>query len=134
MRGAARSEPSAEGEQTAEFFDALGLAWQLTAAERSRLSMAVRAALDAGWTPQRLAQFAGLNTDSIRNPYAVLTARLSAAELPPPPGLRLLRPPWCGECDERTRMADFYGDASAPCTRCRQVAQENVNRRAGVSN
>jgi hypothetical protein len=28
-----------------------------------------------------------------------------------PPGQRS-RPPWCGECDERTRMLGFDGDAT----------------------
>ena len=32
-----------------------------------------------------LAAFTGGNTDGVRNPYAVLAARLSSAELPAPP-------------------------------------------------
>jgi hypothetical protein len=42
-----------------KFFYALGPAWRLTAAQRSRLTPAVLAALDEGWTPQQLARFAG---------------------------------------------------------------------------
>jgi hypothetical protein len=117
--------PAADGPSSGragKFFYALGPAWRLTAAQRSRLTPAVLAALDEGWSPQQLARFAGANTDGVRNPYAVLAVRLSAAELPPPPGQRPPRPPWCGECDERTRMAGFYSDAPNPCPRCNPTA------------
>ncbi len=99
-----------------EFFEALGPAWRLTAAQRARLTPAVLAALDDGWTPHGLAWFTGANTDGVRNPYAVLAARLSAA---PPAGLRAARPPWCGECDQNTRMLGFDGDAPRPRPRCK---------------
>ena len=102
-----------------EFFEALGPAWRLTAAQWARLTPAVLAALDDGWTPHGLAGFAGVNTDGVRNPYTVLAARLSAAELPPPARLRAPRPPWCGQCDQNTRMLGFDGDAPRPCPRCK---------------
>jgi hypothetical protein len=41
----------------------------------------------------------------------------------PPPGWRPPRPPWCGECDKRTRMAGFYSDAPKPCPRCKPTAR-----------
>ena len=43
----------------------------------------MQAALEAGWLPQTLAAFTGANTVGVRNPYAVLAARFSPAELPP---------------------------------------------------
>jgi hypothetical protein len=46
--------------------------------------------LSTGWTPAALAAFTGSNTSGLRNPYAVLAARLSPAELPEPP---VRRPP-----------------------------------------
>jgi hypothetical protein len=104
-----------------EFFEALGPAWRLTAAQWARLTPAVLAALDDGWTPHGLAGFTGVNTDGVRNPYAVLAARLSSAELPPPARRRAPRPPWCGECDQNTRMLGFDGDAPRPCPRCKQA-------------
>jgi hypothetical protein len=104
-----------------EFFAALGPDWQLTAAQRARLAPAVATALTAGWTPQRLAGVTGGNVTGVRNPYAVLAARLSPAELPGLPA-RPGRPPWCGECDQATRMLGFDGDAPRPCPRCKPAA------------
>jgi hypothetical protein len=93
--------------------------WHLTAAQRRRLAPAVTAALDAGWDPDDLAEVTGASTGGVRNPAAVLAARLAPDELPPPPRQRLARPPWCGQCDQRTRMTGFDGDAPGPCPRCR---------------
>ena len=77
--GAARSRRGRRRRRAAgEFFGALGAAWPLTAAQRSRLTPAVLAALNAGWTPHELARFAGANAGGVRNPYAVLTARPAA--------------------------------------------------------
>ena len=117
------------GGRAGEFFDGLGDAWPLTAAQRGRILPAVEAALNAGWAPRELAAFTGSNTGGLRNPYAVLTARLSPAELPMPPG-QGARSPWCGECDERTRMLGFDGDAPRPCPRCKPVAACRGSRRS----
>ncbi len=106
------------GGHAGEYFAALGTSWRLTAAQCARLAPAVTAALDAGWTPQALAAFTGASTDRVRSPYAVLAARLSPAALPAPHA-RSARPPWCGECDEVTRMLGFDGDAPWPCPRCK---------------
>ena len=85
----AREAPSAAeaadgGGPVGEFFAVLGADWRLTGAQRARLTPAVATALNAGWTQQALAAFTGANTSGVRNPYAVLAARLSSAELPPP--------------------------------------------------
>jgi hypothetical protein len=106
------------GGPVGEFFAALATAWRLTAAQRARLTPVVETALNTGWTPTELAAFTGANTDGVRNPCAVLAARLSSAELPGP-AARPARPPWCGGCDERTRLLGFDGDAPGPCPRCR---------------
>jgi hypothetical protein len=106
-----------------EFFPALGDAWRLTEAQRARLAPAVDTAFGMGWTPQALAAFTGASTSGIRNPYAVLAARLSSAELPSPPGQRTARPPWCGECDERTRRReDAQGSDAGRCPACHPLA------------
>jgi hypothetical protein len=100
-----------------EFFTAIAAAWRFTAAQRARLTPVVDTALNTGWTPTELAAFTVGNTDGVRNPYAVLAARLSSAELPAPPARPA--PPWCGGCDERTRLLGFDGDTPRPYPRCR---------------
>jgi hypothetical protein len=127
----AREGPSAAGPgggrgPVGEFFAALECDWRLTAAQRARLAPAVATALTAGWTPQRLAGATGGNVTEVWNSCAVLAARLSPAELPAPPA-RPARPPWCGECDQATRMLGFDGDAPRPCPRCKPAA---INSRA----
>jgi hypothetical protein len=98
-----------------------------TPTQRLKLARAVALALEAGWTPSALAAFTGANTDGVRSPYAVLTARLSPAELPPPPA-RSARPSWCGPCDQVTRMLDYHGDAPRPCPRCKPAAYAHRDR------
>ena len=107
------------GQAVGELFAVLDDGWRLTADQRARLAPAVQTALDAGWLPPTLAAFTGANTVGVRNPYAVLASRLSPAELPPPQGERPARPPWCGQCDEVTRMLGFHGAAPRPCPRCK---------------
>ena len=102
------------------FFVALGDAWSLTCTQRARLIPAVMTAMKAGWEPDVLARFVGANTVAVRNPYAVLATRLSPTELPSPRGQRHARMIWCGECDQRTRMVGFDGDAPLPCPRCKR--------------
>ncbi len=108
------------GPEVEEFFNHLAARsprWLLTEGQRKRLTPAVIKALAARWTPDELAGFVGASSFGIRNPFAVLVARLARAELPQPRTSR--RPPWCGECDERTRMLDFDGDSPRPCPRCK---------------
>jgi hypothetical protein len=118
------------GGPVGKFFAALGPDWRLTATQRVRLAPAVTAALNAGWTPQALAAFTGANTSGVRNPYAVLVMRLSAADLPLPPGQRPSRPPWCGQCDERTRRReDIDGADSGRCPACHPLADQSGHDR-----
>ena len=112
---------AAGGESVGEFFAALGSRWPLTPTQRLKLTPAITAALDRGWTPRALAASTRANTSGVHSPYAVLAARLSPAELPFPPK-RSARPPWCGQCDQTTRMLDFHGDAPRPCPHCKPPA------------
>jgi hypothetical protein len=105
-----------------EFFARLGPAWLLTDGHRHRLEPAVGDALSVGWAPAALADFVGANTAGVRSPAAVLAARLSPSELPPPPDSARARRPWCGACDESTRMLGRYGDVPSRCPRCHPLA------------
>jgi DNA-binding Lrp family transcriptional regulator len=116
------------GGGVSEFFDTLGPRWPLTGRQRASLTPAVSAALAAGWVPGPLAEFTGASTRGVRNPFAVLAARLSPVELPPPPRQRAARPPWCGECDQGTRMLGFDGDSPRPCPRCKPGAARRPAR------
>ncbi|MET8140021.1 helix-turn-helix domain-containing protein [Sphaerisporangium sp. NPDC005288] len=64
------------------FIAELGPDWPLSARQVDRLTPAVAAALADGWSSAALAEHVGANTAGVRNPYAVLTARLN--ELPDP--------------------------------------------------
>ncbi len=101
-----------------------------------RLAPMAAAAVAAGWEPAALAAFVGANTAGVRSPAAVLAARLSPAELPGPPGRGCTRPPWCGACDEATRMLGYDGDAPRPCPRCKPAASRGMrapHRRPAVT-
>jgi hypothetical protein len=116
------------GGGVSEFFARLGPGWPLTGGQRRRLAPAVAAALSTGWTPDALAQFVGANTAGVRSPAAVLAARLSPAELPAPPGGAPARPPWCGACDERTRMLGVYdGNTPSRCPSCHPLTIDSTS-------
>ena len=88
-----------------KFFAALPDAWMLTGEQRATLSPAAETALSSGWSACRAqAAFTGANTEGVRSPFAVLTARLSPAELQASrrPGGAGPEPPWCGQCDQAT--------------------------------
>jgi len=122
--GAANDRPGAGGGAW-EFFARLGPDWPLTDRQRRRLAPIAAAALEAGWAPAALAEFAGANTAGVRSPYAVLAARLSPAELPAPPDRTTPRRPWCrfADCDEGTRrLRRADGADGGRCPRCHPLA------------
>jgi hypothetical protein len=129
--GPAGADDPAAGGTTGEFFARLEPDWPLTARQQRRLAPAVTDALAGGWAPAVLATFVGANTAGVRNPAAVLAARLSPAELPAPPGLARARPTWCGACDEGTRLAGYDGDAPRPCPVCHPRAADPAAGCAG---
>ena len=123
----AREAPPAAGAAggggpVGEFFAALGADWRLTAAQRARLAPAVATALNAGWTPQTLAALHRgehqRRAEPVRGAGRAAVARRTA----PAARQRPARPPWCGECDQVTRMLGFDGDAPRPCPRCKPAA------------
>ena len=124
-------ENSRQAAGAGEFFAALGPQWPLTLGQRDRLTPAVAAALAAGWPPQDLASFVGANSAGVRNPYAVLASRLSPGELPASPAAATSAslPPWCGVCDQGTRMLGWDGDTPRPCPCCKPLSGETGTRR-----
>ncbi len=119
---------AAETAGAGEFFAALGPRWLLTVRQSRRLAPSVTAALAAGWTPATLAEFAGANTAGVRNPYAVLAARLSPDALPAPVSQRPpARPAWCGQCNQDTRrMEGADGIDAGRCPRCHPLAADGA--------
>lgn len=91
--------------------------WKLGTRSARRLSGPIRSALEAGWSPAALARQLGANPEGVRNPYAVLAARLD--DLPAPPAKRAERRPWCGQCDHAdTRLIELVDGKVAPCPEC----------------
>jgi hypothetical protein len=122
--GGGELEPGSPEETCANeievFVAELGPDWPLSARQIDRLTPAIAAALADGWSPAALAEHVGSNTAGVRNPYAVLTARL--ADLP-----ELVRlPPPCSSpayrsVTEATTPACPHGDPRpGGCALCRR--------------
>ncbi len=110
--------PAAEAAAVEEFFATLGPRWLLSLRQRHRLTLAVQAALAAGWAPAALARYAGANIAGVRNPYAVLASRIAPGELPAP-AQPSPRPAWCGRCNQGTRRLEHAdGTDAGRCLRC----------------
>lgn len=83
-------------------------------------------ALTAGWTGQRLLRTLTEHTADAINPPGVVVARLKdlAAELDTRQvsAGSVARPPWCGECDERSRLVLRADGRMARCPNCNPPA------------
>jgi len=118
--------PAAEAAAVEEFFATLGPRWLLSLRQRHRLTLAVQAALAAGWAPAALARYAGANIAGVRNPYAVLASRIAPGELPAP-AQPSPRPAWCGRCNQDTRRLEHAdGTDAGRCPRCHPLAAPAV--------
>ena len=85
---------------------------------RATLRPAIVRAFLSGWSAVDLRSHLAANPGGVRNAGAVLGARLgdlpdAPASLPPDDP----RDPWCGACDERTRLV--YDPDDGPTRRCR---------------
>ncbi len=95
---------------------------------RDVLRPAVVAALRAGWAPADLTAHLTRNPHNVRNAGALLGKYLG--DLPDAPAVMPPddpRDPWCGACDERTRLV--YDPDDGPTRRC-QNCHPHRNRRA----
>lgn len=109
-------------------FDHLGPEWALSASQRERLTPQVTAALQAGWTPDTLAAQLGSNVAGVRNPYAVLRARLVDLPSPPRDGKEPARSPeWCQRCDSTThRMIERPDGRWERCPNCHPLTVAKI--------
>ncbi|GGS97689.1 hypothetical protein GCM10010156_64860 [Planobispora rosea] len=118
--GKSHSERSEEPQEPIRrFIEVLGSAWPLSPAQIRRLTPAVTAALATGWSPDALAAHIGANVLGVRNPYAVLAARL--ADLPAPPRRPPLRysPADRSVAEALTSTCPHGASHSAGCALCR---------------
>lgn len=97
----------------------LGTSWHLSDGDRKRLAPLVTEKLVEGWPVSGLASYLSANPRGVVSPVAVLKARLQdlpapriAAKLPVP------RPPWCGRCDELSRLRELDSGAVMRCPDC----------------
>ncbi|AEH08772.1 hypothetical protein FsymDg_1287 [Candidatus Protofrankia datiscae] len=105
---------------TAGVLTRLGSSWRLTPRQRTRLAPLVTTALAAGWTPSGLRETLGANPGGVRSPYAVLRTRLTDLPDPPTTGSApaVARPPWCGICNESTRLFELDDGRARRCPTC----------------
>lgn len=86
----------------------------------------VNRALAAGWDPQRITRTLTDHTAATDNPPGVVVARLKelTAELDHAPAAPASpsRPPWCGSCDERSRLVLQADGRMARCPSCNPLA------------
>lgn len=95
----------------------------LTAKARESLGVCVQ----QGWTPDALVQaVAAPSWAGSTHPPGLLAKRLAECAQQTPPRPAPVRPPWCGECDERTRMID--GDHPAHCPECHPLSGRRAKR------
>jgi len=132
--GYAEQEPNPDADTV---IDKLDLQRQPGRSERAQLLAPITAALAAGWTVPDL--IATLDRDWTSANDRVRTAIYRAKDLGAPrrrdEGAGSSRPPWCGECHERTRMLEDpeTRDPLGRCPRCHPAATEEPRRRTSAT-
>jgi hypothetical protein len=90
--------------------------------ERRELVRLVGLALEAGWTDTGLKGELERDLGGARSPIGVWLHRLKPENLQTPaasPGpAGNARPPWCGVCNERSRLVENDDDTSHHCRTC----------------
>jgi|GEM_PF-6013870 len=107
-----------DGSPGRELLAALTPPWTLTRRQITKLAPAAGAALAAGWPAPALRSHLTANPDGVRSPYAVIRARLADLPDPPATGGHHPRPPWCGHCDQTSRLIDLDDGRAARCPDC----------------
>ena len=112
--------------------------WTVSRTDAAKLVSAIEAALEAGWTCDRLLRHLSQHPAGVQYPARVLARRL--ADLPERSPVSRPSPlAWCGECeDERSRTISITqpdGTESAMfCPRCSPQAQRYTNVQINGSN
>jgi biotin operon repressor len=102
---------------------ALPVAATLTAKARESLAVCVR----QGWPSDALVQaVAAPSWEGSTHPPGLLASRLADCAQQTPPRPAPLRPSWCTQCDERTRMID--DDHPARCPNCHPLSVRRAKR------
>lgn len=95
----------------------------------TRFAALVDTLVEGGWEPVDVQHhLTRALPDRITKPVGFIAARLSALPASPPAAEdgrpddvaapRMVKPEWCGDCDEVGRMVELPGDTLAPCTVC----------------
>jgi DNA-binding transcriptional ArsR family regulator len=107
---------------------AVPVAATLTSEARKSLAVCVR----RGWTSDALVQaVANPSWEGSTHPPGLLAKRLLNCAQQTPPRPAQVRPPWCTQCDERTRMID--DDRPARCPNCHPLSVRRAKRGQEIS-
>ena len=78
----------------------------------------VASRLRAGWSAGDLVTALTKSLNGVASRHGVIRSRLKRLGPPPATG----RPPWCGDCDERTRLLELDDGRATRCHRCHPAA------------
>lgn len=120
-------EEGQQDKRIAETTDALRTAVPPAAVLSRPAHASLAACLLRGWTKEALVQaVATPSWEGSTHPPALLAKRLAECAEQSPPRPALVRPPWCGQCHEGTRMTD--DDRPARC-HCHPLRAGDARRR-----
>jgi hypothetical protein len=130
LQSAEVGEDEQQKTRTAE--DALRAALPVAATVTSEARKSLAACVRQGWTPDALVQaVAAPSWEGSTHPPGLLAKRLADCAQQTPPRPAPVRPPWCTQCDERTRMID--DDHPARCPNCHPFSVSRARRGQDVS-
>jgi hypothetical protein len=103
----------------------------------AQLTPVVAAVLQDGvWTPAALVEHLVANLAGIKSMYSVTSYRLNDLPDAPPAGApdRPARPPWCGICDERTRIRETVEEGKPyHCPACHPLSSAQRHQEEAIA-
>lgn len=130
----AEEEADSESSQAAALLAALPFDEStLDVGRRHQLLEAITAGLAVGWTDEALKKELFRELDGARSPIGIWLHRLKPDRLGPPrvatAGPKAdVRPPWCGVCDERTRLVEVDDVTIDYCRTCHPTGRIRADR------